>query len=308
MPCADATAPVNIAGNTDDTCTLKCDYRFNYPLTNLTAMNEGEYLKLVPETSATPPAIFNADKFMVVEARIYRPSLHTYGGRHSDAELLVLHANVSGGRDLIVSVPLDSDGPIGEGSMLLAGVLAEAGGGAATEGTGTGQIQLPTFNFGKLIPLKPFFSYQGTLPYSPCSGSYNYVVFAKRYGLGISADTKDILARIITANTYAVHEGTSGLFYNPSGAKRATSIGDEIYIECKPTGHTGETQVEISDESMFDELGKKFPQMDKVVAFLKSILIALIIGYIFYRVFRKMIGPAPVQKGGGGAPRSRLGS
>ena len=56
-----------------------------------------------------------------------------------------------------------------------------------------------------------------------------------------------------------------------------------------------------------DELGKIFPQTDKFVAFLKTMLIALLVGCVFYVVFRKMIGPAPVQAGGGRVI-SRLGS
>ncbi len=243
MSCPNASSPIDITSNAG-TCKLKCDYSFRYMNTNLVGRNGGDYLSFRPSgNDKAPPVVFNADKFVVKEMRLYQPSLHTYGGNKADAELIIEHSNVTGSGDLMVCIPVTKGMTAGGAATVLDDLVSQVAQFAPTAGGNAGEIRLATFTFGKLVPTKPFYSYKGSLPYSPCTGSYNYVVFDKDNAVPMSMTTYAKMLKVVSANSYTTHSPLNGLYKNSSGPAPFTGEGDDIYIECKPTGHDGETLV-----------------------------------------------------------------
>jgi carbonic anhydrase len=122
-------------------------------------------------------SFYNAGTYTPSEIRIYKPSLHTYDGVPADAELLIVHSsNSNAGSDgLIVSVPIAMGGNkrsglnaiIESANTLSAGTLALNSSAPISSAVDANEF----------IPSKPFYVYNGTLPYESCGGSYYYAVF-----------------------------------------------------------------------------------------------------------------------------------
>jgi hypothetical protein len=62
--------------------------------------------------------------YKVTDIRIYSPSLHTYNGAKTDAEILIIHTPILGGKKLFVSVPIMSqDNSLNIGSKVLTEIM-----------------------------------------------------------------------------------------------------------------------------------------------------------------------------------------
>jgi len=253
MSCPNATAPVDITNNSALICDLKCKYSFNYPLTPvLTVSNRGEYLSIRVDKSDNTPVTFNADNYEIKDIRIYTPSLHTYGGSNADAEIIISHNNTSGGNNLLVCIPISVGASSSDTSTLFDDITASVAKNANSVGNYT-LVNSATFTINKFIPMQPFYSYNGTLPYSPCNGSYNYVVFSKETSnVYMSQNAFNVLTKVIYKNKYSTTtKNPNGLFYNQAGPSSIEnkSGGGDIYIECLPTGSSGESLIEIPSQS-----------------------------------------------------------
>jgi carbonic anhydrase len=253
MTCSNGTAPVNIVNNPDFICDLKCDYGFNYPQSGLNISNRGDFLSLKTDASNSSPVNFNSNKYEVTDMRLYQPSLHSYNGTKADAELIIVHNNVSSQGNLLVCVPIlvGTSSSNVDSLSLFDTIISEVAKTANSPGTRT-TVNIPAFSIGKFIPQKPYYSYNGTLPYSPCNGDYDYVVFSKDNDASLSMSTSAYksLKQIITANSSSVNKNTNGIFYNKNGPNNLSGAGKgEFYMECLPTGSEGETLVPISKSS-----------------------------------------------------------
>jgi len=277
MSCSKATAPVNITNNTTTTCDLKCDYSFKYPISNLQATNRGNYLSLKTEPESVPPVTYNAEQYQVYEIRIYRPSLHTYGGKNADAEMIIVHNSSSGSEKLLVCIPINKSISASNKSAQTFDTILSTVSKTAPSVNKQTIINLPTFSLNDFVPMKPFYSYNGTLPYAPCNGKYSYVVFSKNNGaaLSMSFSAHSSLSKIISATSHKVRNGSGGIYYNPKGPSQSTGLGEDIYIECNPTGSDGETLVKSpasSSTALFSS--------DSVSNILNSVYFQVIVGAI----------------------------
>jgi carbonic anhydrase len=258
MSCSNGTAPVNIVNNPEFICDLKCEYGFKYPQSGLNITNRGEYLSLKTDSSNSPPVTYNANKYDVSDIRLYHPSLHSYNGKKVEAELIIVHNNVSSQGNLLVCVPIivGTSSSNMDSLSLFDTIISEVAKTANSAGTKT-SVNIPTFSIGKFIPQKPYYSYNGTLPYSPCNGEYDYVVFSKDNdaSLSISPMAYKSLKKIITANGSSINNNKNGVFFNKNGPTSLNGAGNgDIYMECLPTGSEGETLVPIAknSEQMFN--------------------------------------------------------
>lgn len=234
MSCDSATAPINIVKSIASKCDLKCSVKFNYDVTSVRAENKGNYVRLAFDPQTIPPVLFNAQKYIVQEARIYQPSLHTFGGQHMAAEMVITHQNQTSNQNLLVCVPISNGGGA---SSSLDVIIKQVTQKANTKGSST-NITGSTFSLKQIVPNKPFYNYAGTLPYPPCNGTYEYIVFDKTNAQMISDNTWNNLTKIITPSVYSTHNPVGGLFYNDIGPS-SLADGDDIYIECNPTGDDG---------------------------------------------------------------------
>jgi carbonic anhydrase len=256
------TAPLNIIKNTQNgnTCKLKCAYNFQYAPTNLQLLNQGSYLAMQVDNVNQPPVVYNDENYVVSEVRLYQPSIHTYGTNkvHASAELIIIHTNNQSAESMLVCVPIMvSTVTNTEASSLFDMILAEVIRTAPNKGNQT-IYNNPSFNLGKFIPMKPYFSYSGTLAWEPENGSYDYIVFDIADAIQMTSTAYQILAGrnttgvsiingVIEANKIVALPETDnpdGVFYNASGPTANYSGGDsQIYIDCRPTGQSGEVLI-----------------------------------------------------------------
>lgn len=246
MSCPDASAPINIVYNLAGDCQLKCDYEPHYNYTSVSAKNKGDYI-LYTFDQTDAPTTFNTEVYNVTNMRLYQPSLHQYGGTKSGAELLISHINVSKNTKLIVCIPVD----VGQNSeSVLDSLIGDIAARANSEGGAT-KINSASFNISSLVPMKPFYSYNGTTPFKPCNESANYVVFDKLHAIKISESKMNDLKNVINTNNHEVKKNPNGFFYNKTGPSKGKT-SDDIYIDCKPTGSDGKTLVYQEGESGID--------------------------------------------------------
>lgn len=270
------SAPLNIVKNSqaDNICNLKCSYKFAYLPTNLEILNKGDHLVWKMDEANIPPVVYNDENYSVKEARIYSPSVHTYGPEknHADAELIIIHTNRRSTESMMVCIPITtSSTTTAECATLFDFIFAEVKRTAATKGKQTNYKNY-RFSLEKFVPRVPYYSYIGTLPWSPRNGSYSYVVFdiadaitmSTQSFMALTGKSKNGVAPVTgviyehSILTIPDVQNPDGLYFNPNGPVPAND--GEIYIDCQPTGSDGEVLVPAKMDSggMLDnELLKK---------------------------------------------------
>lgn len=255
-----ATSPIDITNNYDSTCDLKCKYSFKYPLSNLNLTNKGSFLYIMPEIFNDSPVTYNSKKYNVRGIRLYRKSLHTYGGKNADAELLIIHNNVNGSDILIVSIPIMVGSGNPKSSSIFDTIISEVAKTANSVGKQT-SLNNVSFTLDQLIPMKPYFAYNGTLPYSPFNGTNSYIVYNIDNAISMSSSAFETFSNIIKESNSQINPVKNGLYYNEKGPTYYSPTGksDEIFIECLPTGSSGEVLIEKNktNETSFNTANMK---------------------------------------------------
>ena len=247
----DATAPMLITKNTSQICNLKCSYSFNYAPSNIHITNMGDYISWKTADTNISPVIFNDEFYNVQEVRLYWRSVHAYGREtnKADAELLILHTNAKSTKNLIVCVPImKSSTSTDDCATFFDLILAEVSRTAPATSDQT-NFYNQNLSLNKFVPMKPYFSYIGTLPWSPFNGEYNYVVFHKDFAITMSVQAYGLLTKggkggggLTRIQNMPANKGDPlNLFYNAKGPVKPNS--GEIYIDCQPTGADGEVLV-----------------------------------------------------------------
>ena len=241
MACASSTAPINISSKdyTDD-CSLKCLFKYNYPRSPATTIkNNGNYLGLSYDKVKVN---YNNNDLRVQGIRLYSPSLHTFDGVKADGELIIKHMDM--GISLLVCIPVVISSGKNDASKTLEFIIEQAAARAPAAGE-SAVISTNNFTLNNFIPKKKsLFSYRGTLPYAPCNGDHQYVVFMpKDSPVFISSKTMGVLKKIIMPHDSTI-KPTHEYFYNKRGAiftdPNSDEGDDDIYIDCHPTGADGE--------------------------------------------------------------------
>ena len=286
--CTTATSPINISmSSIDGPCVLKCDYNYDYGTYTPNMSNKGNYLTL-NYSGKSNPVKYNDEMYNVTQVRIYQPSLHTYETKRADGEILIIHNGP--GKNLIVSVPFVSGGKTDKGSVQLNTLITEAALRVPNVNesvtTSSGNFSLDNF-----IPdKKGYFSYTGTLPYSPCNGTYSYIVYNIEDALNIEASLLTKLKQVITTTNTQVK--TNAFFYNKNGAN-SRGNDDNIYIDCQPVDENGKLLVQEGPDGVNTNTGTMGPtiSMEQLEPFLYVLLGIVVASGIVYGgkyLFKKM--------------------
>ena len=116
------------------------------------------------------------------------------------------------------------------------------------------------------------------MPYEPCNGSYNYIVYAVDNALNIPNDVLEKLKQITENTECKINE--NNVFYNKNGANSKNS-SDDIFIDCQPVDSDGNILVDMNmvegkSSSSDSDSGIDF---EKIAPYLYT-LIGLAVGYI----------------------------
>jgi hypothetical protein len=221
----------NISGK----CDLKCAYNFNYQESNTTAKNNGVMISLTYDNNKVPPVTYNTEKYNVTGIKIVSPSLHLFNGITTNAEIIIEHASVKGGPLLNIGIPIKSSSESSDASNLLNEIIEITATNAPSEGDST-NLSISGFTLNKIVPNKPYYSYTD-------NKKDDWNVFGILEAIPLNNNILKILQQIIKPLPIPMSGGK--LFFNSTGPN-TTTIGDGIYISCKPTG------------SSIDEIGVEY--------------------------------------------------
>lgn len=295
MRCVNATSPIDISKNniTDD-CKLKCKYQYDYPNSASSIMNLGLYLKLTYDNFPVPPVIYNNANMNVDEIRIFKPSLHRYNGIQAKGEIIIKHSG--NGKNLLVCIPMKIMNDNSKGSKILDEIMEIAKDKIPNSPDCT-TLNVQNFTLNDFIPTSPFYSYQGTLPYEPCNGMFNFVVYNLDSAFNVNPDTFAIIDKLISNQDYSIKKGVK-YYYNVVGAQPKNSGDtDEYYLECNPTGSEGDVLYTKDLNSIDQSSGRGGVTLNtagKVGDFFNpvknpfiSIIYGIILGYIIYKIIER---------------------
>jgi len=233
---------INISSdNVYGKCDLKCQYNFDYPNTSLVAKNDDIMIGLTCDEQNTSPVEFNQKKFNVTKIIIVSPSVHLFNNSQVNAEILIHHTPVLGGKPLIVCLPIIESSNTTTATNLLTEIINAVSSNAPSDGETT-QVNLSNFTLNSIIPKKPFYSYVGNDINKSLAA---FIVYGYLDAIPLSDGTLTTLSNII--KPLSINLNGKYLFYNKEGP--SSSFNSEgIYISCQPTGSSGET-VTVSDGS-----------------------------------------------------------
>jgi carbonic anhydrase len=278
-------------------CLEKCAYNFNYPETNLVIQNDGiQITATFADNTISNPVEYNHAKYNVSKIIITSPSLHKFDNAKVAAELIVEHNPVNGGDKLWVCVPIKvSDST----SLFISDIINETAKNRPEESIEPFAYNID-FTLQQLIPVKPYYNYYGS--YGP-SDNGNFIVFDAMNSLTISSYAYSKITgdnSIISPNNIPMivniqQNETNPLYYNSNGPN-LSKLENEIYIDCKPTGKSGDL-VDVVNPKQNVSFGAGYNQ--NVMFFLKIIIGIFFMIFIFSCIsaFLKYFGPKnPINK------------
>jgi hypothetical protein len=165
---------------------------------DLTGKNRGSYLLFIPTNSVQryDQATYNNKKYNVKEIRIYKKSIHNYGGRKIESELLIIHESVMGTK-LTVCIPIKIAN--GNSITIMDRLVSHMSKLAPSKGGNAGKLELDTFTLNDFIPKKKYLVHSGSSNF-PVKGEY--IVFKEDSPIYISNIGYNKLSELIEEHSY----------------------------------------------------------------------------------------------------------
>jgi len=277
MSCKNSTAPIDISqGSVKAKCSSKCRYTYQYPKSKCIVNNKGTYLSIGHSATQIPPVKYNSQAMEVGDIRIYSPSIHTYSNKHVDGEIIINHrGNIN---NLLVCIPIKKSDESSTSTQLLQSIIDYTTSSAPNNGESV-TINLSNFTLQNFIPKSSFYSYEGTLPYDPCTGNYNFVVFHPSNGyISLNNTYLNKLKNVINRHGYTPKTNGPLLFYNKGGTHEGGNKQGGIYIDCFPVGEQGEILYNINKDGS-DNSSSEDSEFDAKEFFSNPVVI-LVISFI----------------------------
>lgn len=168
------------------------------------------------------------------------PSIHIFNGSTTSAELIIIHKPALGGNSLLVSIPINQSTDSNVRSNLVTDLIQSVANNAPVSGE---KATINGFALNSIVPSKPFYSYTS----KDVRETIDWIVFDILDAISLNSSIITSLTQII--KPYPLPTPGGNLFYNKNGPNQST-IGDGIYISCKPTGSSEEeVPVEYSKNS-----------------------------------------------------------
>jgi hypothetical protein len=237
-------------------------------------------IKCASTSNNSQVSFYNAGIYTPSEIRIYKPSLHTYDGVPADAELLIMHSIVSSNSDigtdgLIVSVPISMGG---SNRSELNTIIQSAN--ALNAGTVSLNSSVPissVIDVNDFIPSKPYYVYNGTLPYDSCGGNYYYAVFADPISISTPINNLTPSGIKIAPPPALLQKSKTGPM-NGMG----TNAGDEyVLFEVMDTSESDHTDPSLAYQNKASKVDESFLT---TVNILWGILIVFVL-WVIYKMF-----------------------
>jgi carbonic anhydrase len=246
----DVYSPIDISDSHSlGKCIDKCDYSFDYKNSAIPITNKGDYLEIKYDdtSSSEAPVNYNTKTYKVTDIRIYSPSLHTYNGVKTDAEILIIHTPILGGKKLFVSVPIMSqDNSLNVGSKVLTEIVKSALANVPAEGNQSNVENVKNFNLNMIVPKKQYYYYSGVnFLEQPCSIPIDIICYLPyASNINISSILLTNFSTIIKPSDISPKPYSDGntprLYFNEQGSLKLGSDNDDVVMECQPYETTDE--------------------------------------------------------------------
>lgn len=243
--------PINLTSKNHQSCSVTCNYTYNYTISDLVATTYDNYIQL-SYNSPNSKIEYQDENYQVNDVRLYAPSLNKYYGKQYDAELIIHHT--SSDKNLIICIPIEKNDKSSSSSQLLHGIIPFLG-----QKNQPTSINVSNYTLNSFIPKGSYFIYNdANLLYPPYNGSYNYLLFdttSSTYNNGnnnitienkvININSNDynrLIKLIKPINKLSIKSiNNNNLYYNVQGTFKGGNgtIDDDIYIDCRPTSIDG---------------------------------------------------------------------
>jgi carbonic anhydrase len=297
MSCNIGTSPINVS-ETSNTCDITCHYSYNYGLSGLTVTNNVDHLQLSYDSNANT-ITYNNTNYRVQEVRLYKPSLNQYNGTHMDAEMIIHHVG-DGADNLLVCVPIRGDDAQSKSQILFKNIIPFCP--PQNESTA---INVSNYTLNNIIPKGGYYSYVGSLPYQPCNGKYNIVLFDPSIASNMrNEDLRTLGSLINPLNPKMKSIDKQELYYNVKGTSETDAFsGDDIYIKCSALDEEGneiytdeKKQGMLGERSPLDSAGSEYSPSKKreeeLMKYIQTggeVLAGIVLMYGLYIVVKKIV-------------------
>jgi carbonic anhydrase len=237
MACKIGSSPININSNSGNiqTCDITCKYTYTYGNSSLSATNNGDHISLSYDGSVDVQ--YNSRNYNIQEIRLYRSSLNNYNGNKMDGELIIHHIDNTN-KNLLICVPIKNNNSMSKSKILFSKIIPFI---PSSTGTTT-TINVTDYNLNTFIPQAPYYAYKGSLPYQPCTGTYDIIIFHPDYAINMSDNDLNTITQVITSinNNSNIKTNENPLYFNKTGTTKNTGgTGDDIYIQCNALDNDG---------------------------------------------------------------------
>tara|TARA_Y100000992_G_scaffold300379_1_gene268925 strand:+ start:847 stop:1797 length:951 start_codon:yes stop_codon:yes gene_type:complete len=303
-------SPIDIKGITKP-CTTGCSYKYNYGNSNCILANKGTYVEIKFNSSNT--VLFNDANYTLKEARIYKPSLHTWEGSRTAGELVLNHFGSS--ENMYICIPIQQENGKGPTTTWFNKFMRYI---PTTTNSGTSVTGVNKFSVNTIVPQGPYYYYVGTSPWCKTSNtggpSNKIIVFPKNQAVTMTTSDFTNLTRISNSNQ-PVRTPTGDVFFNAAGTREGPISGTGVngnteVVDCVPVSIDGTelTGDAAAVNSNISDISGKAPSLsfDKIPPwFWTSIAIIAGIAVLFIIYFLVSKGLDASRTGGGGGASAR---
>lgn len=232
MSCKIGTMPINVS-STNNKCKLSCSFKYDYGISSLIVTNKGNHLSF--NYDAKTDVVYNNENYNVKDIRLYSPSLNHYQGNRFDAELIIHHTSNTA-KNFLVCIPIKQDDSKSPSELLFHKIIP-----FSPSNTNEQQsINVNNYTLNHFVPKAGYYAYKGSLPYQPCNGTYDILLFEPSSAINMNKTDMRVLNSVISkikTNIKPIEK--ENYYYNEDGTMENEFTGDDIYIDCHEVDEDG---------------------------------------------------------------------
>ena len=296
MPCP-TNAPINLSTNITQQCSSKCNLEYNYGLSSCSVTNKNTYLDILAyDGNNTINSDMIGKSLTVTGVRLYAPSLNSYNGFKSDAELIITHTG--SGKTLYICIPVVTSEKEGLSAKWFSQVIPFLVG---LKKNDSNSINVSNFTLNDVIPKAAFTIYEnGTFDFGGCAEDNIIILFHKNVAINMKGKDYRALTKIIVPASYApTQTPPKNLQFNSvgttSGPGKKSGGSQGKAMTCTPINNMDGSSITGSKESWVPDTDKGGDQVKMValgygywiLIILAAMLVVGLLGYLLHYVFSK---------------------
>jgi len=265
-----------------DTCKENCDFNFKYNSNSICQLiTQRDYLEI--KTDGKNKVSFNSQELKLDSVRLYIPSLHTFDGKHTDAELILKHDG--GQKNFMVCLPIKTSKGIGDSINFFKQIAPYV---VHSRKNNPVTVNVKNWSLNNVMPAPktPFYNYSGDSPYPPCNMKATMIVFDNIHASTINEVDLELIKKTIKKHekrnkTTSSKEGFVGgvregmVTYNSAGANN-NDTGSQA-MECSEYYDTDTSDTNTNTNTNTNTTNKKSTDSSKTIIIVCAVLAILMI-------------------------------